>query len=54
MFLIANFRFAFRAAPYGAQLPLRRLGPGRYLLSGKVTDNVAKTNATQTVKFVVE
>ena len=40
--------------PYGAQLPLARLGPGRYVLSVTVTDNVAKTTATQSVKFTVE
>ncbi|HEY6120208.1 MAG TPA: VWA domain-containing protein [Pyrinomonadaceae bacterium] len=40
--------------PYAAELSLRTLVPGRYTLQVIVTDNDAKSNATQSVKFLVE
>jgi hypothetical protein len=40
--------------PYAAELSLRTLNPGRYALTVTVTDNGAKSSATQSVKFLVE
>ena len=40
--------------PYGAQIPLSKLAPGRYALSVTATDNIAKSSSTQSIKFVVE
>lgn len=40
--------------PYGAQIPLSKLAPGHYSLSVVASDNLAKSSATQTIKFVVE
>jgi VWFA-related protein len=40
--------------PYAAELSLRTLNPGRYALIVTVTDNGAKSNATQSIKFLVE
>jgi hypothetical protein len=40
--------------PYGADIALQTLPSGRYLLQVTITDNVAKTTATQRVSFEIE
>lgn len=40
--------------PYAAEIALRMLPPGRYLLSVTASDNFSKSSFTQAVKFVVE
>ena len=40
--------------PYGADIALQTLPAGRYLLQVTITDNVAKTAATQQVSFEIE
>ena len=40
--------------PLGADVPLERLAPGRYLLLVTVIDRVAKTSASQEMRFEVE
>jgi hypothetical protein len=40
--------------PYGAEVSLRTLSPGSYILRLVATDNLAKSKATQQVRFVIE
>jgi VWFA-related protein len=40
--------------PYAAEISLRTLSPGSYVLQVIATDNLSKTSATQRAKFVVE
>ncbi|HSS21080.1 MAG TPA: VWA domain-containing protein [Pyrinomonadaceae bacterium] len=40
--------------PYAAEISLRTLKPGRYLLELTATDNVAKTSSSQRLRFVVD
>lgn len=40
--------------PYGADIALQTLPPGRYLLQVTITDKVAKTTAAQQVSFDIE
>ena len=40
--------------PYAAELPLRDLAPGRYLLRLTATDHVANKTATQSLSFDIE
>jgi hypothetical protein len=40
--------------PYGAELTLDSLRPGRYVLQVTVIDRIAKTSATQRFPFEVE
>ncbi len=44
----------FTRVPYGAEISLRTLSPGSYLLQLTATDNATRQSATQFVKFVVE
>jgi hypothetical protein len=40
--------------PYAAEIALRKLPPGHYLLAATANDNLSKSSFTQSVKFVVE
>ncbi len=40
--------------PYAAQIPLKGLTPGVYLLEVTATDNVSKATATRQIDFTVE
>jgi VWFA-related protein len=40
--------------PYAAEITLAKLPPGSYALFVTATDNTSKSNATQSVKFIVE
>jgi VWFA-related protein len=40
--------------PYGGDVALKSLGAGRYELRLNITDNIAKTTASQSIWFVVE
>lgn len=40
--------------PYSAEIPLKNMAAGRYLLQITTTDRIAKTSTTQSVNFEVE
>jgi hypothetical protein len=44
----------FTRIPYGADVPLQDLQPGRYLLKVTITDNLAKASASQDYLFQID